>query len=499
MLHLQDRREQEAMAEESTFLQNVIDSLAEHVAIIDQQGDIVATNRTWDEFAEDRGGTPGPGPNYLRAAEVPSDDVVCETQQALQELLSGERTVVETTYPCHEPGNQQWFRMTATAFEEAGRRRVVVAHRDITATKEAERELRASEQQFRQIAEQVDQVFWIMDGGAERLEYVSPAFEDVWGLSREVLEADANGWMDAVHEDDRDRVRHAFQALPETRYDVEYRIRRPDGEIRWIHDRAFPIETDDGTVQRLVGVATDVTRARQERARQQRLAREEARVEELKQLAFATSHTLRTEVRRIHSFGQLLEKRADARDLDGLAEPLTEILGGANRLSDLHDALREYAEVTRGGLARQPVDLDRLIREILAERSGSLATEDTPGLEALAPVDGDPEQLRRVFAEILDNAIKFHPDRAPTLRIEAAKRDGRARLRLADDGPGFDPAYAEKVFEIFQQLDPGACEGVGIGLTIARRIVENHGGTIHADPVEGEGTAIVVELPLDDG
>jgi signal transduction histidine kinase len=512
LLHLQERREQERLVEESRFLQNVIDSLTQHVAIIDETGDIVATNAAWDDFAEERGGTPGPGPNYLRAAQVPDDEVMNETQQALEELLAGDRDVYETTYPCHEPGNKQWFRMTATAFTEAGRRRVVVAHRDVTAVKEAEagREaligrLSERDQMLERLGRVLPQALWIVDPNLETFDFLGERTSEFWRVDHDELADQPLAWLDRLVEEDRrnceawmEESLASFRAgeRETARFEFRYRLPGEDGTRRGrIH--AIPIHKD-GQLAQIAGITEDLTDARRRQEREQRLAREEARVEELEQLTFATSHTLKTEVRRIHSFGQLLEKRVDERDLDGLAEPLAEILGGAHRLSDLHDALHEYAQVTRGGEDRQPVDLDRLLREVVAERKAELHAEPTdPDVTELGTVEGDLKQLRRLFAEIVDNAVKFTDEDTASLRVRGERTGDGVRIEIEDDGPGCDPAYADKMFEIFQQLDPGAQEGVGIGLTIARRIVGNHDGSITAEPALGEGTRIVIELPTD--
>lgn len=141
--------------------------------------------------------------------------------------------------------------------------RMFVALFDITEKKETERELQKSRNKFRQLAENINEVFWLTDSDKNIL-YLSPDFEDVWGIPVEDVYEDPELWLDYVHPEDREGVgTNLAQRQAEGNYDEEYRVVRPDGTIRWIHDRAFPITDDDGNVIRLAGIAEDVTEYRQ--------------------------------------------------------------------------------------------------------------------------------------------------------------------------------------------------------------------------------------------
>lgn len=124
-------------------------------------------------------------------------------------------------------------------------------------------ELEASEELFRAIAENVEDVFWITTPGKDVMEYVSPGYRTVMGYPPEELYDDARHWLEHVHPEDRDSVRQGLPTRGEGMYDEEYRVVRPDGETRWVRDRAFPITDDDGRVYRVVGVAQDVTRQKE--------------------------------------------------------------------------------------------------------------------------------------------------------------------------------------------------------------------------------------------
>jgi len=137
---------------------------------------------------------------------------------------------------------------------------VAVRLREITQRKRTELALRAKEQRLHELATAVNEVFWVSDPQRRRIEYVSPAYERLWGRSPESLYADPDGWFETIHPEDRARVREAIRAEQEGgAYNCEFRILKPDGTARWVHDQAFCVRGPDGRVDRIVGIARDIT------------------------------------------------------------------------------------------------------------------------------------------------------------------------------------------------------------------------------------------------
>jgi diguanylate cyclase (GGDEF)-like protein/PAS domain S-box-containing protein len=143
---------------------------------------------------------------------------------------------------------------------------------DITERRRAEASLRASETRFRQIAENLHEVFWITNADKTAVEYVSPAYEQVWGRSVPDVYARPTSFLDAIVPEDRNRIERQVRGQASTDFDVEYRIARPGGEIRWIHDRSVRIKNDEGRVYRLIGIAEDITQRKHAEIRLHELA-----------------------------------------------------------------------------------------------------------------------------------------------------------------------------------------------------------------------------------
>ncbi|HEX4825131.1 MAG TPA: PAS domain S-box protein [Candidatus Polarisedimenticolaceae bacterium] len=178
-----------------------------------------------------------------------------------QEVIQGAREpgFIERRYR-RPDGSTIDIEVAATLYPDPDGASVQFIVRDVTDRKRALEALRQSEEQFRQIAETIDEVFWSTSADKNRMVYVSPAYEKIWGRPCAELYANPRQWLVGVHPDDRDAVIHAaLTKQADGKYDEEYRIIRPDGSIRWVRDRAFPLRDDAGEIYRIVGLAEDIS------------------------------------------------------------------------------------------------------------------------------------------------------------------------------------------------------------------------------------------------
>jgi signal transduction histidine kinase len=245
-------------------------------------------------------------------------------------------------------------------------------------------------------------------------------------------------------------------------------------------------------------------RARAERELAAKATELERSNRELEQFAYVASHDLQEPLRKIQAFGDLLLTSANG-GLDGSGRDYVgRMRASASRMQTLIEDLLAFSRVSRRGHAPARVDLGQVAREVLSDLEGRVA--DTGGCVDVAPlpvVRADPTQMRQLLQNLLANALKFHrPGVPPRVRVWV-ERDGAEgaaargwRLRVQDNGIGFDERYLDRIFNPFQRLHGrGDYEGTGMGLAICRKIAEHHHGSITARSTPGQGSTFEVALP----
>jgi signal transduction histidine kinase len=220
----------------------------------------------------------------------------------------------------------------------------------------------------------------------------------------------------------------------------------------------------------------------------------------LDEFASVTSHDLQEPLRKIVSFGDLLNKTAGP-ILDGRAkEHLARMLSASTRMSTLINDLLTYSQVSRRVEPLVRTDLGRIAREVVADLETTIAQSGgRVEVGELPVIDADPLQMRQLLQNLLGNALKYRrKDTPPVVRLSSSRVDNRnCAIVVTDNGIGFNENYAEKIFRMFERLHGRAeYEGSGIGLAICRKIVERHGGRIAATSTAGQGAKFTVTLPV---
>jgi PAS domain S-box-containing protein len=348
-----------------------LDALPEHVAVLDERGTIVAVNRAWRTFADASGlalPNHGVGSSYLAECDRAAAAGVEEAARlgaGLREILRGGRPECHLEYPCHAPEGERWFLCRAAPMGGGATRGAVVVHENVSDYKLAEVALRETEERFRQLAEHIREVLWIATSDFSRLVYLSPAYEEMGGLSRERLSNSPAALIEAVHPDDRRRVRRAIRAVRREEHTVEFRVVQPGGEVRWLRLQGSPLRDGGGRPFRVVGTAEDVTRRRQ-REDEQRFLAQAGR-------ALVTSLDYEATLRRI-------ARLAVPQIADWTALYAVGATGEVERLEIVH------ADPAHGALAdafrRLPLGPEHPVRRAIRERKPVVAEEVTEAFVA---------------------------------------------------------------------------------------------------------------------
>lgn len=503
-----------------TSIDNMLDCFAIYTSIRDQSGKIVDFKIEYFNTAACE--------KHLTTKELRIGKNLCELVPAI--LMNGSFdeyvNVVETGKPLIKEDLIYEDVLEAVQLAKVFDLRIVklgdgfaVAWRDITESKQAQLALQESEQRFRQLAENINEVFWMVTPEDRNIIYVSPAYDQIWGRSREVLYHNPMSWIEAIYPEDRDRVRAAIklqsQHIETNGYcELEYRIVRPDGEIRWIYDRGFGIPDQNGVLYRFVGIAEDITGRKLTEFEACNALIKERELNDLKsRFVSMTSHEFRTPLTTIQSSTELLERYYLSNDPRPLRH-LVRIQKAVAQMTQMLDDILIIGETESGKLDFNPVSLDLVAfcRHLAEELQPSEQTiifnyhntypnpsqNAEPGqftqLNNCLPLF-DEKLLRRILNNLLVNALKYSPPNS-IIKFELHCLNNTAIFQIKDQGIGIPPEDQARLFEPFHRAtNVGTIQGTGLGLAIVKQCVDLHRGEITVDSVPGN-TTFTVKLPL---
>jgi chemotaxis family two-component system sensor kinase Cph1 len=437
-------------------------------------------------------------------------DLTAEAWRRAWEQLRRQRTIrLESQHQTRE-GRVFPIEITSSFFEYEGQELLFSFVRDI------------SERQRQQQALQVTQFAVDHTGEAvyrisedARFLYVNEAACRMLGYSREEL------LTMSVLDIDPDLTPERWKKIWEEAH--RQKTNRMESRHRTRDGRIIPVEIT-GTRFEHAGEEINYTfvrdiseRKAQEEAQQKLLRELEAKNEELESIVFIASHDLRSPLVNIEGFTGELQKAC--REIDELIrkgrddpkvrqriefllnqdipESLGFITAGTSKMDNLLTGLLRLSRIGKATLHIRPIDMNALMKTILGSMRYQIRQENIEvELEELPPCMGDVIQINQVFTNLIDNAIKYRRPECPCrIRISGRREGERCLYRIEDNGIGIAPAYQERIFEIFHQLNPGSPKrGEGLGLTIVRRILERHNGSVSVESREGEGSTFIVSL-----
>jgi PAS domain S-box-containing protein len=373
---------------------------------------------------------------------------------------------------------------------------------DLSALRQAERRLHESEERFRQIADAIDDVFYVRERDG-KFSYLSPAFEDMFRASADTVLQTGSGWMSMIDREDRARLMRAeARLLAEGRmFDVGYRVSR-QGSVRFLRHRAYPVLDREGEVLKTVGVVHDATI---ERELEEQL-RQAQKMEAIGSLASGVAHDFNNVLQAV--LGLATMALAEDSTPSDVREYVSRIVRAARRGGAVAGRLMSFAR--RDAAASNAHELDAMVREVVGLLTHLLTENVTLEVDLRAPdafVLAETSQLEQILMNLGANARDAMPQ-GGKLRIETSivssselrgvrEAERYVRMRVTDTGAGIDEATLRRIFEPFFTTK-SVGRGTGLGLASVLALTRQMGGDVQADSEIGRGTTFTFEFPACD-
>ncbi|MGE5621322.1 MAG: PocR ligand-binding domain-containing protein [archaeon] len=366
-------------------------------------------------------------------------------------------------------------------------------------------DLKATEERYKLISENTGDVIWILDLESMMLSYISPSVEKLRGYTQqEALKQSLSEAFTA------ESMRFIMEYLPLrikelNKGNESFRILTKEVSQPHKDGRIIPTEmvttliTDEtGKVTSILGLSRDISQRKKDEEIREKLIDELNKSNtELEQFAYVASHDLKEPLRMITNYMQLLTRNYSGK-LDERADAyISYAVDGAMRMNALINDLLVYSRVSSKARELTPVDLNAVVEEVI--RDLQLSIEENKALincGSLPAVMADSLQMRQLFQNLIQNAIKFRDKPNPQIEISAVRVEKQWLIKVQDNGIGIDPQFSDKIFVIFQRLNErDKYAGTGIGLAICKKIVESHGGRIWVESGPGKGSSFYFTLP----
>jgi PAS domain S-box-containing protein len=481
--NLKRARAEEALRFSEELKASILSSFTSSVAVIDRTGKLLAVNDKWKQFNAKNGVNPdltGPGANYLteceRAAEN-GDPYATQAHVGIKDVMEGKRESFEMAYPNHSPDQERWFQILVTRLTSA-EGGAVVKHIDITERITAGLKLSESEHRFELMADTAPVMMW-MSGLDKLCYYFNRGWLDFTGRTLE--QEFGNGWVEGVHPDDMERcVQTYFSAFDARRkFTMEYRLRRADGQYRWIIDSGVPRFANDGTFLGYIGCCFDITDRKELAA---------TRIEFAGRLIKAQEKERERIARELHDdIGQRLALVAiDVQQLDGAFPETKEAIHAR-----VHDLWKQITDISSdaGRISHQLhssklqlLGLALAIRSLCADfsRQHQIAIHCTCTAVPEQMDDNISLSLFRVTQEALHNIVRH--SHAKNAIVELSGQADEIHLHISDDGTGFD-------------VDT-ALVGESLGLISMEERLRLVGGALTIKSEPSFGTRIDARVPI---
>jgi PAS domain S-box-containing protein len=482
-------------------LHSLTENLPDIVGRIDRKNRILYLNRWWDSLES------LPPEKYLgkRLEDLGlNQEVAIVFERKISNVIeNGISATIEIVYPTHK--GMKHFEVRFCPEPPIGEQvlTVLMICRDITEVRTAELAFKESDEKFLQLAEAIDSVFWIWDIELQRMIYVSPAYERLWGGNVNKLKVNHLDWLTVVSLEDRARVENLFlKRLDGSSLDIEYRVKGLNDEIRWVHHRTYPLKNSSGKVARVIGLAQDVTERKKWEAERVR----GAKLESLGLLAGGLAHDFNNLLTAI--LGQLSLAKYEVDAAHPLFGRLVEAEQASLRAQDIAQQLLTFSK--GGDPVKNVVSLENIVEDtVRLVLAGSKVRPVFKGTLDLWAVNVDQGQICQVLHNLVINARQAM-ENGGECRIEVRNvgKDEGERLcysqqivpshdqwiliTVQDQGIGISNENLGKIFDPYFSTKS---TGSGLGLATSYSIIRNHDGILWAESEVGIGSRFSFLLP----
>ena len=342
----------------------------------------------------------------------------------------------------------------------------------------------------------IDQVLFVRDALDPdlRVLYVNDAYESSWGLSKESLYTNPYSFLDVVYPEDKKMVIDTYVNTIKDKKELEldFRIVKPKGEIRWIFARVIPIRNDLGVVNRLIGITDDITERKERELRMSNLNKVQDSVIQM------LAHDLRSPISGIKFLAKLIDTKDDAVEIKEHSEQIVESCDDTLKLMD---DLLSHIQVNNNGVKLNKTNfiIEEQIRVICDLFKDRIELKEL-GLSlpnSVTEVSLDQLRFQQIMTNLISNAIKFNNLKGDVV-VSVDKVESELRISVVDSGIGIPEKLQPEVFELFSgagRVGTFGEKSTGLGLSITKRLVNLHGGEISLCSVDDEGTTMLLVFP----
>nr|WP_279287016.1 PAS domain S-box protein [Heliobacterium chlorum] len=503
-----------ALRDREESYRSIVTAMAEGMVVQGRDGRIVRANRTAEQIlgltVEQMEGRTSVDPRW-RAIHEDGSPFPGEDHPAMVTLQTGE--------PCHNvimgvhkpTGELTWVQINSEPLRQPDSEipyQVVTTFSDITERRRIEETLLATREQLSNVFENLDLLFWSLDTTNQKMLQFSSVSEKIYGVPREAFMENPDLWMQFIHPDEFEEVMSTVSLVEDGQpLANEYRIIRHDGTVRWVRDHMIPVLDSDKKVIRLDGLVMDITDKKQVEEELQKAKKKAEESSQAKSNFLAMmSHEIRTPMNGILGMTDLLLDTDLSKEQQEYAEAVME---SATVLLNVINDILDYSKVEAEKMELHMVDfslppLVHSVTKLFANRAKEKGIELTTNIssQSTPPLWGDPNRIRQVLLNLVNNAMKFTDNGNVTVDVQVESEDGVelwVRFAVTDTGIGISKDVQERLFHPFTQADSSTSRrfgGTGLGLAISKRLVELMGGRIGVNSVPGKGSTFWFTLPL---